>query len=177
MRDFLGGLGKKQFIPVSRIVIIAFLVLLVVLIGNGVTGFTTSLIKLQEAASNATHTRVVIENLAKESNECSTTLNNTAEMFNSCRSELEIKKMENIKLVAETSLKETNITTYINSVAVLQKEVAELRGLSNSLAINICCLRRYVLEDDSLRYYYIQDNKTYCVSQPNEVLETKEFSC
>ena len=177
MKISLEDLGKKQFVPVSRIAIIAFLVLLVVIVGNGVTGFTTSLIKLNEAASNATQTRIMVENLEKETKECTTTLNHTSELFKACRSELEVKKIESSELFSETTLQQRNITTYINSVAVLQKEVQGLRGLSDNLAVNICCLRRYVLEDDSLRYYYIKDNKTFCVSQPDQILRTREFSC
>lgn len=173
----LERLGKKQFVPVSHILIIVFLVGLVVLVGRGVTGFTTSLIKLQEAAANSTYTKAVIENLEKNTAECTVTLNRTAELFNSCRTDLEVKKTENSRLAGETAVRESNITTYINSVAILQKEVAELRGLSNNLAVTICCLRRYVLEDDSLKYYYIQENKTYCVSQLNQITATKEFSC
>ena len=173
----LDELTKKQFIPVSRIIIILFLVILVVVVGNGVTGFTTSLIKLQESTSNSTQTKIIVENLQKETKECANNLNSTSERFNACRSELETKKIENSRLVTESSVQERNTTTYINSITVLQRQVQELRGLSDSLAVNICCLRRYVLEDDTLKYYYIRDNRTFCTSQPDEILETKEFSC
>ncbi|MBI4167761.1 MAG: hypothetical protein HY515_02285 [Candidatus Aenigmarchaeota archaeon] len=171
------NLRKKQFVPVSRVIIILFLVVLVVVVGNGVTGFTTSLIKLQESASNSTHTKMIIENLQNETKECTSTLNYTSERFNACRSELEVKKIENSRLVTESSVQERNMTIYINSITVLQRDIQALRGLSNSLAANICCLRRYVLEDDTLKYYYIRDNRTFCTSQPDEILETKEFSC
>lgn len=177
MKGLLGDLDKKQFIPVSRVIIIAFLLMLVILVGNGVTGFTTSLIKLQEAASNATQAKIFVENLEEEARECTTTLNATSELFNTCRSELETKKTENSRLVVETSLQERNITTYVNSITVLRKEVDELKGLSENLAANICCLRRYVLDDITLRYYYINGNKTFCVREPDEILNTKEFTC
>ncbi len=173
----LDDLTKKQFIPVSRIIIILFLVALVVLVGNGVTGFTTSLIKLQETAANATQTKIVVENLEKATKECVNSLNSTSELFNSCRSELETKKVENSRLVSETTVQGSNITTYVNSITVLRKEVDELKGLSENLAANICCLRRYVLDDSTLRYYYINGNKTFCTSQPDKILETREFSC
>ncbi len=171
------NLGRKQFIPVSRIIIILFLVALVVVVGNGVTGFTTSLIKLQESASNSTQTKIMVETLQKETKECANNLNSTSERFNACRSELETKKIENSRLVTESSVHERNTTTYINSITVLQSEIRGLRGLTDSLAANICCLRKYVLEDNALKYYYIKDNRTFCTSQPDEILETKEFSC
>ncbi|MBI2084927.1 MAG: hypothetical protein HYT71_00230 [Candidatus Aenigmarchaeota archaeon] len=170
-------LGKKQFIPVSRLVVIAAMVAMVILVGNGVTGFTTSLIKLQEAAANSTHTTAVLQDLQKQAGECTNTLNSTSQLFNSCRIELEDKKSENSRLSTETSVQEKNITIYVNTITTLQRELQRLTSLSDSMAVSICCLRRYVLEDDSLRYYYIQDNKTFCVSQPEDILATKEFSC
>ncbi|MBI1972273.1 MAG: hypothetical protein HYS53_03145 [Candidatus Aenigmarchaeota archaeon] len=173
----LDDLGKKQFIPVSRALIVAFLLLLIVLVGNGVTGFTTSLVRLQEAAANATNSKILVENLEKQATECSVTLNSTSDLFNSCRNDLEIKRIENSKLASETYIYERNLTTYANRVEVLQREVEGLKGLSESLAVNICCLRRYVLEDDSLAYYYIKDNKTFCTSAPDDILQTKGFSC
>ncbi len=171
------GLKKKQFVPVSRIIIIAAIVAMVILVGNGVTGFTTSLIKLQEAAANSTRTAAMLQDLQKQAGECTNTLNSTSQLFNSCRIELENKKTENSKLSIETSTQEKNITIYVNTITTLQRELQRLTSLSDSMAVSICCLRRYVLEDNSLRYYYIQDNKTFCVSQPEGLLSTKEFYC
>ncbi|MBI4177573.1 MAG: hypothetical protein HY516_04365 [Candidatus Aenigmarchaeota archaeon] len=170
-------LGKKQFVPVSRIIIIIFLVALVVIVGRGVTGFTTSLIKLQETASNATQAMVTIETLEKQAGNCVKNLNFTSDLFSTCRSELEAGKAENSRLVYESSAYERNITIYADRVTVLQREVQSLQGLSENMAATICCLRRYVLEDDTLRYYYIRENKTFCSSQPDDILGTREFSC
>lgn len=170
-------LGKKQFVPVSRLIIIIFLVALVVIVGRGVTGFTTSLIKLQETASNSTQARITIETLEMEAKNCVKNLNSTSDMFSVCRSELEVKKTENSRLVSESSIYERNLTIYADRVTVLQHEVQTLQGLSENMAATICCLRRYVLEDDTLRYYYIRENKTFCSSEPDELLGTREFSC
>ncbi len=173
----LKDLDKKQFIPVSRIIVVLALVFMVVLVGNGITGFTASLIKLQEAAANETRTSAIVQDLQKESAGCTNTLNSTSQLFNSCRLELENKKSENSLLVTDVSSQERIITTYADSITTLQRDLQMLTGLSESMAANICCLRRYVLEDDSLKYYYVQGNKTFCVSQAEELLNTKEFSC
>ena len=177
MNDLLGDLRKKQFIPVSRIVIILFLVALVVVVGNGVTGFTTSLMRLQESTSNATQAQIAYEGLVNKTRECTNVLNETSIMFSSCRADLEARKTENTMLAKEFYAKDMNTTAYANRMAVLQQDVEKLEGLSNSLATDLCCLKRYVLEDDTIRYYYTKGNKTFCVNQPDDVLNTVEFTC
>ncbi len=177
MKDALKDLGMKQYIPVSRLIIVLAMVFLIVLVGSGVTGLTTSLIKLQEAASNATQTQMAYDGLVNRARECTNVLNETSTMFSSCRTDLETRKTGNAALTKELYAKNVNITTYINSIAVLQQDVGRLENLSNNLATDLCCLKRYVLEDDTIRYYYTKGDKTFCVSQPDETLGTKEFSC
>jgi hypothetical protein len=177
MKAALKDLGMKQYVPVSKLAVVLAMVFLIVLVGNGVTGFTTSLIKLQEAASNATQTRTVYEGLVNQTRECANVLNKTSIMFSSCRTDLEARKTENTMLARELYNKDMNTTTYMNSVAALQQEVKKLESVSNRLATDLCCLKRYVLEDDTIRYYYTRGNKTFCVSQPDDVLETVEFTC
>ena len=98
-------------------------------------------------------------------------------MFSSCRTDLETRKTENVMLTKELYAKDMNTTAYANSIIVLRQNVERLEVLSNRLATDLCCLKKYVLEDDTIRYYYIRGDKTFCVSQPDEILETKGFSC
>ncbi len=177
MKAALRELGTKQYIPVSKLAVVLIMVFLIVLVGNGVTGFTTSLIELQEAASNATQTRMAYEGLVNQARECASVLNETSTMFSSCRTDLEAGKTENTMLAKELYAKDMNTTTYVNNIAVLRQEVGELKRVSNRLATDLCCLKRYVLEDDTIRYYYTKGDKTFCVSQPDGVLNTVEFTC
>ncbi len=177
MKAVLNGLGTKQYVPVSKLVVVLLMVFLIVLVGNGVTGFTTSLIKLQEAASNATQAQAAYEGLVNQTLECTSVLNETSMMFSSCRVDLETRKAENTMLARELYAKDMNTTTYANIISSLRQDIKMLESLSNNLAADLCCLKRYVLEDDTIKYYYAKGNKTFCVSQPDDVLNTVEFTC
>ncbi|MFH0890135.1 MAG: hypothetical protein V1836_03290 [Candidatus Aenigmatarchaeota archaeon] len=177
MKNLVGGLRSKQYIPVSKLVVIIFLVLLVVVVGNGVTGFTTSLIKLQETAANATQTQLVMDVMKKDIGECTNTLNTTSSLFSACRLELESKKIEVSRLDEEAQTQQTNITTYLNSISVLRENVNNLNGLVNSLAVNICCIRSVVNKGERFGYYYIKSNDTVCTDYADETLGTQPFSC
>ena len=177
MKKLIESLKQKHYLPISRVIIIIFLMFLIVLVGSGVTGFTTSLIDIQKLASNSTQTQLVIGELEERTEQCTKTLNMTSLLFSNCRIELKNREISNVLLLQEVDMQERNITIYKNNITVLRRDVESFKQLTNDFAGEICCVRKYVLKDESLRYYYIQDNKTFCTSLFDESLKTKEFFC
>jgi hypothetical protein len=81
----------------------------------------------------------------------------------------------------QNTLNDCNITrqNLIGNLSSCNANFTALQTGYNTLAQNVakdlCCI--YKIGNPSLKYYYVKDDKINCVSEANETLGTKEFTC
>jgi len=81
----------------------------------------------------------------------------------------------------QNTLNDCNITkqNLIGNLTSCNANFTALQTGYNTLAQNtahdLCCI--YKIGNPSLKYYYVKDDKVNCISEANETLGTKEFTC